>query len=210
MVPTVAAATTAPPGTATPAASAVTTMAMPFDTGDRLVFRGFDPISGAPGAESTLQLTRADGSIVEFDAGAWVTDAQGNWKAGSAGGMKLIGVLRSSYPAGTRWRARLESAINPADFIDGTVQSAGTVDVKIGERTVRAVRLTLQGSTSVPTMPPASNFGPRPVTGQLLVEPASGVVLSISLDTPHPDLALRRQLVQRIRGDGTSERVELR
>ena len=210
VVPTVAAATTAPPGTATPAASAVTTMAMPFDTGDRLVFRGFDPISGAPGAESTLQLTRADGSIVEFDAGAWVTDAQGNWKAGSAGGMKLIGVLRSSYPAGTRWRARLESSINPADFIDGTVQSVGTVDVKIGERTVRAVRLTLQGSTSVPTMPPASNFGPRPVTGQLLVEPASGVVLSISLDTPHPDLALRRQLVQRIRGDGTSERVELR
>jgi hypothetical protein len=68
----------------------------------------------------------------------------------------------------------------------------------------------LRGSTSVATTAPASNFGPRPVTGQLLVEPASGVVLSITLDTAHPDLALRRQLVQRVRGDGTPERVELR
>ena len=213
VVPTVTPSVTAPAGAGAAAgggAASASTPPSPFGTGDRLVFRSFDPISGVPGAESTLQLTRLDGSAVEFDAGAWVTDASGNWRAGSAGGMKLIGVLRPTYPANGTWRARLESALNANDFIEGTVQSAGTVDVKIGGRPVQAIRLTLRGSTSVATTAPASNFGPRPVTGQLLVEPASGVVLSITLDTAHPDLALRRQLVQRVRGDGTPERVELR
>ena len=59
-----------------------------------------------------------------------------------------------------------------------------------------ATRLNLDGWTSGPAIPP-SGVTPQKLTGHVLVDPASGVLLELSTQTNHPLLASRRVLMRK-------------
>lgn len=191
-VPAVPVATGEPPAKATASGT--------FAVGDRLDYRSSDIVSGAALAEQAVFITRIDAAQVEYGHGDIVNDANGNWTGGRAGGLKLIGIFKPTYGIGNGWKGRIESAADSADYADVDVRVEGPVAFSAKGLNLTAMKLGLSGYTS-PTRISANALPkvPAPIRGSVLVDPASGVLLQITLITDHPVLGIKRELIARIR-----------
>ncbi|MBW6494298.1 MAG: hypothetical protein K0B16_07035 [Burkholderiaceae bacterium] len=169
-----------------------------FAVGDRLVYQNYDSVSKAVTGTQSLTVTRIANGKVEYNDGALTTDAAGNWLAGKAAAIKFIGIFKPSYSDIGTWRGRFESGSDRDQYAEVEVRALGPASFSAEGVTLTAMRLQVSGFTSVVLVGSGAGYGSYSLDGELLVDPASGVLLAANLQSRHRTLGASWKLVKRV------------
>jgi hypothetical protein len=167
---------------------------LPSRIGTRYVLRELDVISGAPTGESSLTLTGLSASESEFNDGAVIVSLNGQPTRHAAGGGAIVGIRVKELTPGSRVNASFVP-FGGADTVAlelmvGTVE---TLPETLGA--LRVARLQVNGYTGR-----TGGFSQNsPMTGEMMVDLDTGLVVMAQVNSRAPNYTMRRELVKVVR-----------
>jgi hypothetical protein len=164
----------------------------PFAAGDRLLFKDFDPISGADMREFSRTVTASSEDLFELDGGLLRIGP-------GARGVARGGSHAEIVPTGSRvegsWPAQFVPAGGQAEAVPLRLRFERDEVRRVGGRELRLARAAVSGFASrrdgIPGIP--STYGAM-MRGHVLLEPERGIVLEVHVRSDNPYYALRREL----------------
>lgn len=160
--------------------------------GDRLTFQEYDSISGTQIAKTTLILDSVAAEKLSFNGGDIVTATDGMPIKGSTATALVYGHKRDGSSSGGKFRV----AGIKADQ-DMNLNAVGPETIKVANREISVMRYKINGysSTENPANEHPQNIqlGSR-VSGEMLVDRSSGMVVKLNTKSGHPAYQISRAL----------------
>jgi hypothetical protein len=188
-----AGATTTMPASATAAAAAA---AGPVSSrpGVRMTFLDKDPVSGAPIGETTLVLVGTTSTQRTYNDGALITSLDGTPVKGNAHSIMIYGIGLRELQRGGSWSGMYRANSIPDD-VPVTFTVIGKQAKVISGHRFEATRIRLDGYATRALSGSGSTAG-APISGEALVDNATGLVLELDVTCRHPSYPIRRELVR--------------
>jgi len=161
--------------------------------GDRLQFQDYDSISGAEIAKTTLILDDVTADRLSFNGGDIVTGRDGMPVKGQTATAIVYGHNRDGSNSAGKFR--VAGFKNDQDM---NLTAVGPETIKVANREIRVMRYKIDGysSTENPTGEHVQNIRlGAPVSGEMLVDNLSGMVVKLNTKSRYPAYQISRALV---------------
>jgi hypothetical protein len=152
-----------------------------FSVGDRLTYRLRDSYSGADQGEAKMVISSISNGLVGFDDDSLVMSSQGVLTKGNVTRPTILGLDTSRLNTGNRFQGtfRIVAARVRDVTVDLTV--VGVETLEISGRRINAVRLDASGYSSNEFIAIAGLKVGAPFNGTLVVDPSTGIVISMKI-----------------------------
>lgn len=193
---------TGPAITTATAAATTATGAMAFMKGDRLRYASFDFFSGAQVGERVMTVTTATDDLLDIDDGRLRFDRQGRLVAGSSPAEAMFsGAVPPKLEIGTTWQADFVPTGNDGPQVASVKTDMALVGLE--ERTLGQARIPVARVRVSGYSPAEWNTGgggrPSPITGDILVDVRTGLVVEGRVRSASRKFSMNRKLVEVVR-----------
>ena len=165
-----------------------TTSAPHLVAGDRLTYRLREAISGLNQGETKLVISSISNGFVGFDDDSLVMSAQGVLIKGKVTRPTILGLDVLLLNTGNRFQAKFRAAERVRD-VPVNLIVLGPEILEISGRRINAAKLEASGYSTTENVTGsaggAAYYG-APFSGTLLVDPSTGIVISMRIKSQHP------------------------
>jgi len=163
--------------------------------GTRLTVIDIEPASGTQRGETTFALTAMRAAEVELDDGAIVIRRDTGKLVRGTIGMATISVAGVAGEPGRKLEGTFVPGKAASPPVPVTLVSAGSETVSRGGGSIQLLRFDVSGQATndLPDGAPAWQRG-APMSGTVLIDPSTGLVVSGEIKCANSDYALRRRL----------------
>ncbi len=157
--------------------------------GDRLTFRDSDSISGVKIAEYTWVLDSVNAERISINSGAIIMAADGTPIKGLDSMTHIYGYNRSGASSSVKFRVPW---INKDQVME--ISARGAETIRVAGRELNGTRYKIDGfASTIPPGRPVVGAG-APVSGEMLIDSSSGIVLRLKVKSAHISYDLHRNI----------------
>jgi hypothetical protein len=167
-----------------------------FSVGDRLTYRLREPVSGADQGESKVAISSISNGQIGFDDDSLIMNAQGTVTKGNVVRPTILGVDVSRLQAGNRFQGKYRIVAARVQDVPVDLTVNGVEVLEFSGRRINAVRIDASGYAGRDLVPGVLPVGMGATfSGTLLVEPSTGIVISMKIKSQNPMYSLDWALV---------------